>query len=118
LDSIVGPGPDVVVENRASKWEPLLYGRTSHPFQKEASPQGKWNINGMGNGAFLAVVTVPRINNLRAVNMVISSTPAASTNNFVYYQLLAYNFNFVQQVCRNCNPESVGATRGVRNQLL
>jgi hypothetical protein len=33
----------------------------------------------MGNGAFLAVVAVPRINNLRAVNTLNSSTPAAST---------------------------------------
>jgi hypothetical protein len=30
---------------------------------------------------FLAVVAIPRINNLRLVNTVISSTPAASTIN-------------------------------------
>ena len=35
--------------------------------------------NGSGNGAFLAVVAVRRINKLRAVNILISSTPAAST---------------------------------------
>jgi hypothetical protein len=32
-----------------------------------------------GNGAFFALVALPRIHNLRAVNIVISSTPAAST---------------------------------------
>jgi len=34
--------------------------------------------NGSGNGAFLAVVAVPRINNLRVINTLNSSTPAAS----------------------------------------
>jgi hypothetical protein len=33
-----------------------------------------------GNGALLAVVAVPRINNLRPINALDSSTPAASTN--------------------------------------
>jgi hypothetical protein len=35
--------------------------------------------NGIGNGAFLAVVAIPRINNLRIINALDSSTPAAST---------------------------------------
>jgi hypothetical protein len=40
----------------------------------------------LGNGAFLAVVAFHRINNLRVINIVISSTPAASTNYLAYYQ--------------------------------
>ena len=35
------------------------------------------------NGAFLAVVALPRINNLRAVNAVDRSTPAASTTIYI-----------------------------------
>ncbi|MGB8760178.1 MAG: hypothetical protein WCD01_04740, partial [Candidatus Sulfotelmatobacter sp.] len=34
---------------------------------------------GSGNGAFLAVVADPRINKLRVINSLNSSTPAAST---------------------------------------
>src|SRR4029077_18881556 len=37
------------------------------------------NVQWIGQSAFLAVAAVPRINNLRAVNMLDSSTPAAST---------------------------------------
>ena len=52
--------------------------------------------NGLGNGAFLAVVADPRISNLRVVNTLISSTPAASTNlSFIISNLLTH-FNFVQ----------------------
>ena len=37
------------------------------------------NVQRCGNWAVVAVVALPGINNLRAVNTVISSTPAAST---------------------------------------
>jgi len=37
------------------------------------------NVQSIGNGAFLAVVAVPRISNLRAVKAPDSSTPVAST---------------------------------------
>jgi hypothetical protein len=50
----------------------------------------------LGNGAFLAVVAVPRISNLRVVNIVISSTPAASTNNVFIISSLLTLFNFAQ----------------------
>ncbi len=36
-------------------------------------------------GPFFALVALPRINNLRAVSIVISSTPAASTSYLVYF---------------------------------
>jgi hypothetical protein len=35
--------------------------------------------NGSGNGAFLALVAVPRINKLRVINTLNSSIPTAST---------------------------------------
>jgi hypothetical protein len=51
--------------------------------------------NGSGNEAFLALVALLGIN-LRSVNTVISSTPAASTNlSFIISNLLTH-FNFVQ----------------------
>ena len=50
---------------------------SGHPFR-----------NGSGNGAFFALVALPGINNLRAVNREISSTPAASTiNQFITYNM-------------------------------
>ncbi len=47
-------------------------------------------------GAFLAVVAVPRINKLRVINILNSSTPAASTNNLCIINDLLTTFNFVQ----------------------
>jgi len=52
--------------------------------------------NGSGNEAFLALVALLGINNLRAVNTVISSTPAASTNISFIINYLKTHFNFVQ----------------------
>lgn len=46
-------------------------------------------------GAFLAVVTVPRINNLRVLNTLDSSTPVASTSYLIYYQLLTMDLRRV-----------------------
>jgi hypothetical protein len=40
------------------------------------------------NGAFLAVLALPRINNLRAVDAVDRSTPAASTTIYIVINLL------------------------------
>jgi|GEM_PF-4660503 hypothetical protein len=45
---------------------------------------------------FLPVVAVPRISNLRVINIVISSTLAASTNNLFIIIYLQTHFNFVQ----------------------
>jgi hypothetical protein len=54
------------------------------------------DVQWIGQWAFLALVALPRINNLRAVNIVISSTPAASTDiSFIINYLLMY-FKFVQ----------------------
>jgi len=47
-------------------------------------------------GAFLAVLAIPRINNLRVINTPNSSTPAASTNTLFIINHLQKNFNFVQ----------------------
>jgi hypothetical protein len=47
-------------------------------------------------GAFLAVVAFHRINNLRFVNIVISSTPVASHNISFIINRLRTHFNFVQ----------------------
>jgi hypothetical protein len=48
------------------------------------------------NGGFLAVVAVPRINKLRVINALISSTPAASTNVLFIINYLWTSFDFVQ----------------------
>ena len=48
--------------------------------------------NGSGNGAFLAVVAVPRINKLRVINTLNSSTPAASTMSFIINRLQTHRF--------------------------
>jgi len=51
---------------------------------------------GSGNGAFLAVVAVPRINKLRVINTANSSPPVSSANiSFIINNLLT-QFNFVQ----------------------
>jgi hypothetical protein len=50
--------------------------------------------NGSGNEAFLALVALLGIN-LRSVNTVISSTPAATNLSFIISNLLTH-FNFVQ----------------------
>ena len=54
------------------------------------------NVQWIGNGAFLAVVAVPRINKLRVINIVISSTPVASKNIYFIINYLQTHFNFVQ----------------------
>jgi hypothetical protein len=48
------------------------------------------------NGAFLAVVAVQRINKLRVINTLNSSTPVASTNISFIINCLRAHFNFVQ----------------------
>jgi hypothetical protein len=49
--------------------------------------------SGSGNGAFLAVVAIPRINNLRVIHTPNSSTPAASTMSFIINYLQAWRFS-------------------------
>jgi hypothetical protein len=55
------------------------------------------NVQWIGQwGAFLAVVAVPRINKLRVINTLNSSTAAASTNISLIINCLQAHFNFVQ----------------------
>ena len=52
--------------------------------------------NGFGNVAFFALVPLPRINRLRAVNTLDRSTPAASITISFNISCLQMRFNFVQ----------------------
>jgi hypothetical protein len=58
------------------------------------------DTRGLGNGAFLAVVAVPRINKLRVINALNASTPAASTTLCIFNKLRAYRNS-------NCAPFSI-----------
>ena len=65
-------------------------------FAKQQKQFRTINVHGSANGAFLAVVAVPRINKLRIINTLNSSTPVASTTiSFIITCLLTY-FNLVQ----------------------
>jgi hypothetical protein len=59
----------------------------------------------LGNGAFLAVLAVPRINNLLAINTLNSSTPAASTTIYIVINNLQETSLYVQAF-----PEEVGSS--------
>src|SRR5258708_38828571 len=59
-------------------WAPVIAMCCPTDSERKAFSYNKRTMD-WAMGPFVAVVAIPRINNLRAVNTLISSTPAAST---------------------------------------